>query len=287
MKIFVYGATGQIGSGVVERLLGAGHEVWAATRNPEKQERRENLTWVQVDSARPGSGFEALTEVERAFLMSPPGQADQNEVLGPWVQEAAKAGLQKVVMMTALGLDQAPPEVPFRKLELALINSGLPYNIIRPNWFMQNFNTFWIEGILRDKTIYFPGGEAKTSFIDSRDIVESAFILLTGDEHTGKEFALTGSEALTHDEVAALIGKSTGVDIRYIDVGPEDFRASLVRAGLPEDYADLLVSLAANLAAGYNAGVSGAVKDITGKDPVLFGEYATAYKDAWLQASVS
>lgn len=53
-----------------------------------------------------------------------------------------------------MGVEHAPPEAPFRKLELELENSGLKYNIIRPNWFMQNFQTYWIGGILKIKDLF-------------------------------------------------------------------------------------------------------------------------------------
>src|SRR6185295_5909585 len=103
-------------------------------------------------------GLDVLDKVDAAFFISPPGFTNQYDLLNPWLEKAKAKKLKKFVLMTAMGVEFAPPEAPFRKLEIAVENSGLNWNIVRPNWFMQNFQTFWISGILKDKKIYFPGG---------------------------------------------------------------------------------------------------------------------------------
>src|SRR6185503_14578197 len=107
--------------------------------------------------------------------------ADQYKVLSPLIQEAKRQGLEKVVLMTAMGAN-AVETAPFRRAEIELEKSGLTYNIVRPNWFFQNFNTFWIQGILNYGKILVPGGNAKTSFIDARDISAVVAKLLTTSE---------------------------------------------------------------------------------------------------------
>jgi uncharacterized protein YbjT (DUF2867 family) len=157
MKVFVYGANGSIGSQVVERLLEKGHEVYAGSRSPEKGKRAANLHWVFADAQKPEEGVSILEKVDAAFFISPPGLTNQYPILSPWIAKAQSVKLGKFVLNTAMGVEHAPPEAPFRKVELELESSGLKYNIIRPNWFMQNFQTYWISGILKDKKIYFPG----------------------------------------------------------------------------------------------------------------------------------
>jgi len=184
--------------------------------------------------------------------------------------------------MTAMGVEFAPPEAPFRKLELALIDSGLHYAILRPNWFMQNFNSFWIEGILKDQNIYFPGGDAVASFIDSRDISATIAEVLTTDRFNNKEFNLTGSEAISHDQVAKLMTDVLGKKINYVDVDPNDFLKSLLSAGLPEDYSNFLLYIAGALREGHASAINENVKKITGKDPILFKNYVKDHKETWI-----
>ncbi|WCL50194.1 NmrA family NAD(P)-binding protein [Leptospira sp. GIMC2001] len=283
MKIFVYGGTGTVGGFLIDELLAKGHEVYAGTRNVSNQKAEKNLNWVHVDSNQKTLGLEVLEKVERMFLLSPPGETEQFAILNPWVEKAKSVGISKVVLMTAMGVDSAPPEAPFRKLEIALENSGLNYNIIRPNWFMQNFNSFWIHGILADRKVYFPGGKANVSFIDAHDIASVAASLITDDSKKNLSYNLTGSESIDHDKAASIMSQVTGLDIQYVDVNPDDFYKSLVSAGLSEDYSKFLLYIASALRDGYAAPISNSVKELTGKDPITFEKYARTYKESWIK----
>lgn len=282
MKVFVYGANGSIGSKVVEGLLEKGHEVYAGSRHPEKGRKAANLNWVFADAQKPEEGVSILEKVDAAFFISPPGLTNQYAILSPWIAKAKSVKLGKFVLNTAMGVEHAPPEAPFRKVELELESSGLKYNIIRPNWFMQNFQTYWIGGILKDKKIYFPGGDAKVSFINVEDIAATAVTLLTTDTHNNKAFALTGNESITHADVAEKLSKATGLSISYANITPEEFKKALLSGGLPEDYADFMNYIAASLKQGNASPIISSVKTITGKDPISFDDYATKNKAAWL-----
>lgn len=283
MKLFVYGGTGGVSALLIEKLLTEGHTVLAGTRHPEKQPKRDRLTWVKVTHDASEAALPALKQVDRAFLMSPPGLVDQYSVLQPWVAAAHSVGLAKVVLMTAMGVEFAPDEAPFRKLELTLGTANIPYNILRPNWFMQNFYTYWIEGILKDRKIYFPGGDARTSFVAAEDIAEVAAALLTGDAtHDGQGLAITGPEALTHAEVAEILSTATGKRIEYINVSPEDFKAALLGAGLSADYADFMVMIAGALRDGHAAPITTTVQDVTGRAPTTFAQFAARHREKWL-----
>ncbi len=281
MKIFVFGATGLVGQNLIQELLKGGNEVFAGSRHPEKGKTEKNLTWVYADGQNPKKGQDILASVDAAFFLSPPGYTNQYEILKPWIEKAKAVNLKKVVLMTAMGVEHAPPEAPFRKTEIMLENSGLKWNIIRPNWFMQNFNTFWISGILNDGKIYFPGGDAVTSFIDARDIATVASKLLTTDDFVNEAFALTGSSAINHDTVAQILSKVTDQTIGYVNITPDDFKKGLLGAGLPEDYSDFLNYIASALRDGYAAPVTDSIKKITGKSPLTFEQYAADHKDAW------
>ena len=130
-------------------------------------------------------------------------------------------GVQKIVLMTAMGAN-ADENAPMRKAEVHLETSGLVYNIIRPNWFMQNFNSFWIQGILEHGKIFLPVGAAKGSFIDARDISAVAARLLSTDDFNQRDFDLTGGVAVDHDAVAAILSKVTGQTITYQDIPESD-----------------------------------------------------------------
>lgn len=276
-KILVVGASGTVGSALVEQLRVKGHAVVRSTSRRVLQADQVHLDLIT------GTGLQsAFDGVGKAFFLSPPGYADQFALLGPLIDQARERKLEKVVMMTALNAN-AIEETPMRQAELRLERSGLTYNIIRPNWFMQNFNSFWIKGILEANTVFLPVGEGRASFIDARDIAAAAAALLDSHALDNRDFDLTGDESLTHAEAATLIGRATGKVIGFQDISSEEMLAGLLQAGLPQDYAHFLVMILGLLKQGASERRTTAVKDITGRDPIRFAQYAQDYRRAWLQ----
>ena len=275
-NILVVGSSGMVGSTLVNILRKAGHSV----RETTSRKGNTNSDRVYINLATGENLHAAFEGIEKAFLLSPPGFADQYSMLSPLIQEAKRRGLKKVVLMTAMGAN-AVETAPFRKAELELENSGLNYNIIRPNWFLQNFNTFWAHGIKQDNVIALPAGQAKVSFIDAQDISEVAAKLLTSDKWNNKDFDLTGPVAVDHKEVADAIGKTLGRQITYKDIAPEVLKSGLVGAGLPVDYVDFMIMIFGFLKEGYSARTTGAVKEIIGRDGRSLADYVKANKAAW------
>ncbi|MDF3819765.1 NAD(P)H-binding protein [Leptospira sp. 96542] len=281
MKVFLYGAKGSVSSGIQKLLQKDGHKVFAGTRNPESETNSDLIQWVFADAKQVSQGLEILDSVESVFLMSPPGLTNQYEILAPWIEKAKNINLKKIVLMTAMGVEFAPQESPFRKTEILLENSGLNWNIIRPNWFMQNFHTYWLEGIKKDSKLYFPGGKAKASFIDVKDIANVAKVLLTTNEYNNTAFTITGNESLSHEEVAEKISKVTKNKIEYVDVDPSAFENSLINAGLSKDYAAFMRMIAQALKDGHAEAITDSVEKITGSKPNSFSDYVNENAKAW------
>ncbi len=265
--ILVVGATGTVGSELVKLLKAAGHQV--------RGTNSKTLNVVTGDGIK-----EAFEGVDKAFLLSPPGFADQYQTLSPLIQEAKRRGLKKVVLMTAMGAN-AVETSPFRRAEIELEKSGLTYNIIRPNWFLQNFNTFWIHGINTQGKILLPAGQAKVSFIDARDISAVAAQLLTTSKFDNQALDLTGSDSVDHNEVASAISQVTGKNVAYQEITPADLKKGLLGAGLPEGYVDFLNLIFGFLKEGYNAGLNSNVESVTGHAAGGLKKYINDYKQSW------
>jgi uncharacterized protein YbjT (DUF2867 family) len=236
---------------------------------------------VQVDLVSQAGLKTALAGVDRAFFLAPPGHANQEALLAPLIDEAKARGLQRVVLMTAMGAN-ADENAPMRKAERRLEASGLGFNIIRPNWFMQNFNTFWLHGIQTAGQILLPVGAAKGSFIDARDIAAVAARLLTTDAFANRDFDLTGPRALDHTEVASILTQATGKTIGFTDITPEAMLQGLLGAGLPKDYAEFLVLILGFFKAGYAERTTDAVQQTTGQAPRTIEQYAKDYRSSWV-----
>lgn len=274
-NILVVGASGTVGSELAHLLAAQGESVVNVTsREPTAANQ------VQVDLVSRTGLHEAFEGAGRAFLLSPPGHANQDELLAPLIDEARARGLKKVVLMSAMGAN-ADDNAPMRKAEKRLEASGLPYNIIRPNWFMQNFNTFWIQGILQQGKIFLPVGTAKGSFIDARDIAAVAAKLLTSDAFANRDFDLTGPAALDHDTVGAILSRETGRTITFQDIPSAAMLDGLLTAGIPRPYAEFLIVILGFFKAGYAERTTDAVAQILGRAPGAFEQYAKDYRAAW------
>ena len=275
-RILVVGASGTVGSELARLLVAQGESVVKVTsRVPTAADQ------VQVDIVSRSGLHDAFHGVDRAFLLSPPGHANQDELLVPLIDEARARGLKKVVLMSAMGAN-ADDNAPLRKAEKRLEASGLPYNIIRPNWFMQNFNTFWIQGILQQGKIFLPVGSAKGSFIDARDIAAVAAKLLTSDSLANRDFDLTGPAGLDHDAAAAILSRETDRTITFQDIPPAAMLDGLLTAGVPRPYAEFLVLILGFFKAGHSERTTDAVARILGRAPGTFEQYAKDYRAAWL-----
>lgn len=275
-RTLVIGATGTVGAELCQQLAAKGHQVLRATsRVPQAAGQ------VQLNLLTQQGLPQAFEDVDRLFLLAPPGHTNQDVLLAPLVEQARKSRLRKVVLMSAMGAN-ADDNAPLRKAELQLERSGLAWNVIRPNWFMQNFNTFWLHGITQAGKIMLPVGTAQGSFIDTRDIAAVAAELLSTQAFDNRDFDLTGARALDHDEVAAILSRETGRSITFEDITPEALRPGLLAAGLPADYVDFLLLILSYFKMGYAQRVTDAVQQITGHAPRSIEAYARDYRAAWV-----
>lgn len=267
-KILVLGATGNVGTPLVEMLAAKGEKVKAATRKGSKVAGAES---VAFDLTAPEGLDAALQGVDRLYLMVPGSYLKVVELTAPVIKAAAARKI-KVVMQSVFGVD-ADDKIPYRQVELALIKSGTPYVILRPNWFADNFHTYWIHGV-KSGTIAVPAAQGKSSFIDVRDIAASAAAALTSSKFDGKDFNLTGPAALGYGEAAEILSKVTGRKIAYQPIDDATFIKGLTGAGVPQDYADFLASIFYPVREGWTAAVSPSVKELTGREPRSLQTYA-------------
>ena len=275
-SVLVLGGTGTVGSSLVADLAGKGVDVAAATRDPSKFRKLAGVRAVRFDYTDASTFPSALEGVEKVFVMLPSGQTAADRLLGPFL-DAALARVRRVVTMTAAGVEM-DEGIPLRKVERIVERSGVAWTHIRPSWFMQNFHTFWMGSIRAAGSIALPAADARTAFIDARDIASCAAAALAGEGHAGKAYTLTGQEALTYGEAAAILTRETGRRIVYQPVDDETFRAALLAAGLPADYAGFLVGLFGTVRAGFAARVTPDVQQILGRPGRTLTEYARDHK---------
>lgn len=129
-----------------------------------------------------------------------------------------------------------------------------------------------------------PAGNSKTSFIDTRDIADAATAALTSDKFDNQTFTLTGPEALSYADAAALISKATGRTVTYRSVDDSVFIPALLSGGLSQGYAQLLAGIFYPVREGWAADVTDAVETLTGKKPRTLAAYVAENKAKFIPA---
>jgi uncharacterized protein YbjT (DUF2867 family) len=117
--------------------------------------------------------------------------------------------------------------------------------------------------------------------IDVRDVAAVAAKTLTEEGHEGKVYELTGPEAISHREIAEKLSKVVGKPVEHVEVSLEEARGGMIEMGMPEWLADALFELFEVRQAGYTAGVTNAVKEVTGREPRSYEEFARDYRGAF------
>ncbi|MBR0560448.1 SDR family oxidoreductase [Neokomagataea anthophila] len=272
-KILVLGANGNVGIHLVEELVKSGKKVKAASRSGRNVSGAEGVIF---DYENNDSIKYALEDVGAMYLMAPTGTVNAFNLLNP-VVDAAILHQVKIVLLTMLGAD-ADEAIPYHQVERAVKGSGLPYVILRPNWFADNFHFFWKPGIDQG-VISAPAGNGKSSFIDARDIAASAAAALLSNRFDGREFNLTGPTALDYGEAADIVGAVLGKPVRYEAISDEIYIQGLMSVGVSEERASFLAEIMYPVRQNWTAVVTNDVAELTGQAPRSFRAYAQDYKE--------
>lgn len=269
--ILVTGATGNVGAEVVRGLLEHGVRVRGAvlsgdTRLPAGAES------VLFDFEDPATFGAALAGVDRVFLMRPPHMS-RARAFEPFLAAMREAGVRQVVFLSLLGAERNPV-VPHHAIEKRLMRSGLGWTMLRPSFFMQNLATTHLSDIRERGQIVVPAGRGRTSFIDVRDIAAAAVVTLREDGHLGRAYALTGSEALTYTECAAIIAEESGRPVRYVAVSGRRFARHMRAAGHPKAFVTVIRGIYFVARLGMAGTITGELQTLIGREPTTFRQFA-------------
>lgn len=286
-KILVTGATGTVGSLLVKELLARGLSVRACAHSPkglEKIAKNPNVERVQMEFNDEDSLKKAFSGVTRAYLLTP-AVKEQPHMVERCVRTASREGVRHIVRQSAMGAGMEPGAELLSlhaKAEEIIEGSGIDYTILRPNAFMQNFTTYFGAEIRLSGTISAPLGSSKVSYVDCRDIAASAAVALSGKELIGRTLELTGSEPLSLSDVSGILSSETGRRIKHEDINEDDALRAMKLSGQSDWMARSLVELFSLWRSGAFATATNGVREITGKNPRTFKEYARDYKDGFL-----
>ena len=271
--VTVTGATGKTGRLVVDEALRQGWTVRAAARRDPAGGDWVRFEWDDESTWRP-----AFEGSDAAYVIVPSEHPVALERASDLLATVAAAGVPKIVLLSALGIEYTPDETPLRRAELTLM--GLPdvaHAIVRPTWFLDNFTTGVFAAMAAAGELRIPAGDGRLPFVDARDIAAVVVAALNADGPTGA-LPVTGPELLDHHEVAAALTAAWGRPVGYAPVPAEEFVALMEGQGFRRSYAEFLAGLLANIEAGrVTVPVVDTVERIVGRRPYSVTDFARHY----------
>jgi len=284
--ICITGAGGTVGSEVTRQLASAKASFRVAHFSKHKVEAAQarGIEAAVIDFKEPETLRAAFQGCDRLFLLGP-NVLNQVELELNAIEAAKSAGIQHIVKLSVLGAAEELYSLAaiHRSVEKAIESSGMAWTFLRPNSFMQNAVTFMGETIRAEGAFYSASGEAKVSHVDVRDIASVAVKVLTGENHDGKAYSLSGPEALTYDELASELSKALGRPISHINLSPSDLKGGMLAAGMPEAIADRLLDLERFFREDGASFITDDIKQVTGQEPRRYADYIreTAATGVW------
>ncbi|SET20720.1 SDR family oxidoreductase [Paenibacillus sp. NFR01] len=279
MKILVTGASGNVGSYVVEELLRLSEQVVAAGTDPQKLNAKfgGRVECVRLDFTDSRTFESALTQVDRVFLVRPP-HLGKPEDLYPFIDALKTRRLLLVSFLSLMGVEKNTIP-PHHKIEKRIEAAGIPYAHVRPGFFMQNISGIHAAEIKEENRIFIPAGKSKTSFIDAADIgLAVAALLHAPEQYRNTTHTLTGAEALDYDQVARILSEVTGRTITYAKPGYLQYRSRMIkRRGLDKAYVNVTVALYFMTRMGTAKAVAPDFRRLTGREPRSFYDFAKAH----------
>lgn len=286
--IVVSGASGQLGRRVVELLLervdAAG--VVALSRTPERIADL-GVPTRPADFDQPDGLARAFDGADRLLLISTdelrPGYRIRQHRNA--VQAAVQAGVGHVLYTSIVRAGEpdhpAFVAVDHRDTEAAIAAAGLPSTILRENIYT-DLMVFSVPAAVAGGVLVDNNGDGATGYVTREDIAAVAAAVLAGGGHTGEVLDVTGPEAITHADLAAILADLTGRPVRYQPVSDQDAVAGLSAAGMPEPVAQGYATFGRAARDGWFAGVSDVVARVAGRKPTSVADFLAANRAALL-----
>lgn len=279
--ILVTGATGHLGSAVIDHLLKTvSPSTIAAFARSEEKAAPLKAKGIQVrmgDYHDKAALAAAMQGVEKLLFIS---SSDFNDRPGQHrnVVDAAKNAGVKHIFYTSVTMQNAEHSAigylmaDHFTTEAYIKSSGLTYTLLQNNLYMEVLPMFLGANVF-ETGVFFPAGTGKTAFVSRLDLAEATANAVTGSGHENKEYQLTGPVSHSFADVAELLSAQSGKSVAYTDAPAEIFENVLQQAGLPEVVIKMSSSFGSAMKNGDFDVNGNALENLLGRKPTDLGAF--------------
>jgi NAD(P)H dehydrogenase (quinone) len=248
MKMLVTGATGKLGTKVVEMLLKSvpASHLAVSVRNPEQAEglRARGVEVRQGDFDLPETLDSAFAGIDRLLIISADGDNETRIRQHTNAVAAAERAGVKFIAYTSLvnAIDSTIFLAPVhRATEEAIVKTGIPYSFLRNNWYLEN-EISSIQGVIAGAPWMTSAGSGKVGWALQQDFAEAAATVLAGNGHDNTIYELSG-KLITQEELASALGTVLGKEVPVQQVDDATYADIMKGAGVPDFVIPILVGI--------------------------------------------
>lgn len=285
--ILVTGATGQFGSKAIDHLLKKGlkpTEIAVLVRNEANaQDLADKGVQVRVgDYTDYSSLVNAFRGMDKLLLVSSNDRAAIENRTAQHINSinaAKEAGIKHVVYTSFVRKAnyKDSPIVAFQdshvQTEAHLIASGMDYTILQNGIYMEMIPIFVGDKVAESRTILFPAGTGKASYVLREELAEAAAQVLTTEGHETLTYCLTNSNAISFTDIAESIGDQLGITIQYESLETDNFESIMRQSGVPELYIGMFTMWAKAQKDGALDVVDDTLEKFLGRKPLSLSQF--------------
>jgi (4-alkanoyl-5-oxo-2,5-dihydrofuran-3-yl)methyl phosphate reductase len=264
----ITGATGDVGSKVVEQLLGRGVRPRIFVRNADKARARfgDRVDVLVGDLADEAALCAALQGADSLFLVNSGPAIPALDALA--ARAARAAGARHIVKLSSLDVEKSLAIGAWHEEgEAAIRASRIGFTFVRPAGFMSNLLA-WAHSVKAEGVVRASTGDGRRAFIHSADIAAVGVEALVNAKYLGKELPITGPEAVSFAEVAEKIGAAIGRPVRFEAISDEEAGQRFAASGEPVEVVKAHVALWRAIREGRVGRVTGEVERVLGRQPI-------------------
>ncbi len=243
-KILITGATGHLGSAVVNELVEkqgpANISVLVRDLSKATALKEKGVELLQGDYSNYQSLVNAFQGVDKLYFVS------SNDIMNRAAHHenivaaaiAAKVGHIIYTSFQRKTDDASSPIAFIASSHILAENlikaSGLKYTILKHALYADILPMFMGDQILNSGVIYLPAGSGKGSFTSRSDMASAGVAVLTSEGHGNKTYEISVSESLSFYDIAAILTELSGKQIQYVAPDAAAFTAAMKQAGVPD-----------------------------------------------------
>ena len=279
MTVTVIGATGRVGSAVVQRLLSTDTAVRILVRDSAKAARlfgqSPQLRTVEVRLDDPAAVTAGLAGSDLVFVAMGSVGLEANLQRIAIQAAAVTPGLRQLVRLSVLNAGPASLGMNQRghwSLDFAAQVAGIPYTTIRPAIFSASVLAGAAE-IKKTRTWTGLASTGRVALCDHQDVADAAVRVLGDPSTWGQHHDLTGPRQVSWPEALEVLSAELDETVTFRTTDAVELIRHLVQAGVAPGQAELLVTREWAIMAGENERTTSTVRELTGHEPRTIEEF--------------